>query len=175
MSSNTVKSEAAPSSEFQDNLNILRQIDLFSGLPLEAVKVLAYLCTRETFNEGDLLFQQKDDDGRAFYIISGKTQLLHRNEGGEMPIRQYGSGDFFGSLALLGSARRLFSMEASESTTCLTLTREKFTKTVAQFPELLPKIIKTIVREIHQWEKQGLSHPDANFKAGMRNVGVSLV
>ena len=175
MSSNMAKNNPAPSSEFQDNLNILRHIDLFSSLPLEAVKVLAYLCTRETFNQGDLLFQQKDDDGRAFYIISGKVNMVYNDNGSEKEIRQYTPGDFFGSLALLGSARRLFSMVASESTTCLTITREKFSKTVDQFPELLPKIVKTIVLEIHQWEKQCLARQAEALEGRLHNVGVTLV
>jgi CRP-like cAMP-binding protein len=169
------KSEPAPSSEFQENLNLLRQIDIFSGLPLEAVKVLAYLSSRETFRQGDLLFQQKDDDGRAFYIIAGKANLIYRDNGEDHPIRSYTVGDFFGSLALFGSARRLFSMEAMQDTTCLTITREKFSKTIAQFPDLLPKIIKMIVADIHQWEKQFLAHQDAALEPCLRYVGISLV
>ena len=39
----------SPSSEYQENLDILRQTYFFSGLPLESLKVFAYLCTREKF------------------------------------------------------------------------------------------------------------------------------
>ena len=38
--------------EFQDNLNLLRQTYFFSGLPLETLKVFAYLCDREKFRSG---------------------------------------------------------------------------------------------------------------------------
>ena len=45
MNSNSGKNESGTSSEYQENLDILRQIDFFSGLPLEATKVFAYLCS----------------------------------------------------------------------------------------------------------------------------------
>ena len=77
MNSNTEKNEDGATSEYQENLNILRQIDFFSGLPLEATKVFAYLCIREKFKSGDFLFQQDEEDEQAYYIISGSARLLH--------------------------------------------------------------------------------------------------
>ena len=66
-----------PSCEFQDNLEILRQTYFFSSLPLETLKIFAYLCTRAKFKQGEHIFRQNEDDGRAFYIIDGKARLLH--------------------------------------------------------------------------------------------------
>ena len=47
------KNSEHPHSEFQDNLNLLRQTYFFSGLPLETLKVFAYLCTRQKFDPGE--------------------------------------------------------------------------------------------------------------------------
>ena len=65
------KNNTTPSSEFQENLELLRQIYFFSGLPLETLKVFAYLCTREKFKPDEYIFNQDEDDGQAFYIIKG--------------------------------------------------------------------------------------------------------
>ena len=69
------ESSLSPSSEYQENLDILRQTYFFSGLPLESLKVFAYLCTRERFKTGETLFLQGEEDADAFCLIAGKAQL----------------------------------------------------------------------------------------------------
>lgn len=162
------------SSEFQENLEILREIPFFAKLPMEALKVIAYLCNRETFKEDQFLFNQKDDDGQAFYIISGTAELLYADEAGKQRIRNYGEGTFFGGLTLLGHMRRLFSMVALTDVTCLILTREKFSHSMSQFPELMPRIIEATVDRIRSWEERFLLSYDGRCSDCRNKVGVSL-
>jgi CRP-like cAMP-binding protein len=163
------------SCEFQENLSFLRQIDFFSTLPLEVNKILAYLCSREKYKQGDYLFQVNDNDEQAYYIINGTTRLFYEEAGKEKMIRDYESGDFFGRLSLLGNMPRLFSMKALSEVTCLTLTGEKFTKALSQFPEQMPKIIKAVAESIQGWEKRFVKHGGEKCEACMHNIGVSLV
>ena len=163
------------SCEFQENLNILRQIDFFSTLPLEVNKILAYLCIREKYKQGDYLFHEKDSDDQAYYIIDGEARLFHDEAGEEQMIRDFESGAFLGRLSLLGNMPRLFSMKALGEVTCITLTREKFTKALSQFPDQMPKIIKAVAESIQGWEKRFLQHGSTDCEACMHNIGVSLV
>ena len=105
------KNEDNPSSELEQNLEILRQTYFFSGLPLETLKIFAYLCTREKFKQGEYIFRQNEDDGQAFYIISGKAVLERENNSSIKEIRECHSGEFFGGLTLLGEARRLVCLK----------------------------------------------------------------
>ena len=175
MSSFTEEHQRPKSSEFQDNLEILRQMDFFSPLSLEALKVFAYLCTRETFKAGDYLFHQDDNDGKAFYIISGKAELV-RHDGDEDSIfRQYSEGEFLGGLALLGDMRRLFSLKASTDINCLMLSGDKFLKALEQFPELTPKVFNIIVERVRAWEERLLLSRDDICDACRRKLDVSLI
>ena len=175
MNSNSVKDEEHLSCEFKDNLSILREIYFFSGLPIETLKVFAYLCTREMFKEGEYLFSQGEDDGHAFYIISGKTILVHKAESDEQLIRDYGEGEFLGGLSLLGSMRRIFSLKSSLDTTCLVMTRDKFTRVIEQFPELMPKIFQAVLNGIGSWENRFFSGHAEICDACRRKMGVTLV
>ena len=175
MNSNSGKNNTCRSCEFQENLDILRQINFFSHLPLETLKVVAYLCTRERFKKGDYLFHQNEDDGLAFYIISGKAALFHKDKNGEHLIREYNEGEFIGGLTLLGSLHRLFSLQSITDLTCLVLTREKFTKALEQFPNLTPKVLKVVVDIICAWEERFLADYTATCDACKHNIGVSLV
>jgi len=175
MNSSGGKNDISLSGEFLENVDFLRETYFFSTLPLEVLKLLAYLCTRETFKSGDFLFNQGDDDGQAFYMLSGQTRLTHSINDEEQTIREFKKETFLGGLALMGSAQRLFSLQAVSDTTCLVLTRDKFGKAMEQFPDLMPKIAKTLVERICNWEHRFLGEIKENCDACMTKVGVSLI
>jgi CRP-like cAMP-binding protein len=169
------KNEASPSSELEENLEILRQTYFFSGLPLEATKVFAYLCIREKFKSGEFLFQKDDEDEQAYYIISGSARLFHSGDGKELVIRDCEEGEFLGRLALMSTMSRLFSLRARTDMICLTITREKFTKALEQFPDLMPKLIRVIVENIYSWERRFVAHRTVDCIDCFKEIGVSLV
>jgi CRP-like cAMP-binding protein len=165
----------APSSEFQENLEILRQIYFFSGLPLETLKIFAYLCTREIFKQGEYIFRQNEDDGQAFYILEGKARLEREGNGNTVNMRDCETGEFLGGLTLLGETGRLFSLKSVADTTCLVLNREKFAKTMAQFPDFLMKICKAVAQSIDTWEKRFLTDQGDQCGECMGRLGVTLL
>ena len=169
------RNDAHPSSELEDNLEILRQTYFFSGLPLETLKVFAYLCTREKFKKDEYIFEQHDDDGRAFYIISGKAMLERQDNDNTKKIRDCLAGEFIGGLTLLGEVQRLFSLKAEEDTICLVLEREKFAKALEQFPGIMPRIFKAVAKNIDSWEERFLADSADMCGECMVNLGVSLI
>ena len=174
MNSSMEKRQQPESSEFQQNLELLRQMDFFSGLPLEALKVFAYLFTREKFKPGDNLFEQDDNDGKAFYIVSGSAEIVRKDERGETILGKFVQGEFFGGLALLGDMRRLFSVRAQTELICLVITCEKFTKAIEQFPELMPRVLQATVARIRFWEERLLLEPGGLCDQCRKKLGVSL-
>jgi len=161
--------------ELNQNLELLRQTYLFSGIPLEALKVFAYLCSREKFKEGEYLLRQGEDDGQALYIISGQA-VLEREEGGLIrAVRQCHEGEFLGGLSLMGSMQRLFSLKAVSETICLILAREKFARTLSQFHDLMPSLFKALVGGVDGWEKSFLSSRTDQRDECLQHLGVSLL
>lgn len=175
MNSSMVKNDVCSLCEFDKNLSILREIYFFSELPLDTLKVLAYLCTRENCKAGDYLFQQNEDDGRAFYLISGQARLIHADANGAVTIRDFDKDTFVGSLALLGSFRRLFSLQALTDMVCLVLERQKFNKVVEQFPAILPRALQAMVGGIHSWEEKFLAQMDEGCGQCRGKMGVSVI
>jgi CRP-like cAMP-binding protein len=169
------KNNSNPASELEQNLEFLRQTYFFSGIPLEALKVFAYLCTRAKFKAGEYLFRQGEDDGQAFYIIEGKAVLEYERSGETTRVRDCDPGEFLGGLTLVGELRRLFSLKASTDTICLILNREKFTKALEQFQDLMPKIFKALVTGIDNWEERFLANRTDKCGDCMEHLGVSLL
>ncbi len=173
--SSSEKNNLTPSCEFQDNLEILRQTYFFSGLPLETLKIFAYLCTREIFRQGEHIFRQDEDDGRAFYIIDGRARLERNDNGEKIEIRDYQTGEFLGGLTLLGETRRLFSLKSVTDTTCLVLNRGQFLKTMEQFPNLLARICNAVAKSIDTWEDRFLADRGDQCGDCMGRLGVTLI
>jgi len=169
------RNNSTPSSEFQENLELLRQIYFFSGLPLETLKVFAYLCTREKFKQDEYIFSQNEDDGQAFYIINGTARLERQDNGKTITVGDYKAGKFIGGLTLLGETKRLFSLKSVTETTCLVLSRDKFSKTMKQFPDLLAKICNAVAKSIDIWEERFLSDRADQCGECLNELGVTLI
>ena len=63
----------------QQNLELLKDVHLFSNFPGKAMKLLAFLAERAQFFPGDVLFEEGDDYGRAYLILSGQLTLLKQS------------------------------------------------------------------------------------------------
>ena len=178
MNSTAERDEGKRPCGFQENLGLLRQIDFFSVLPIDTQKVVAYLCARERYKAGEYLFHQGDDDGRAFYILSGAVAIDREGAGTDgraVVIREYREGDFIGGLSLMGSMRRIFSARAKDDLACMVLTRERFTRAIEQFPELMPKVMRIAVERIRAWEEQFIFDCAVRCDHYKEKVGVSLI
>ena len=154
-------------------INLLKK--LFPDFNQETLQKIFESGKQQLLKSGEYLFRQGEDDGQAFYILEGTAVLERAENDNENAVRTCASGEFIGGLILLGKHRRLFSLRADAETNCLILSREKFTKTIEQFPELMPKLLKAVVSGIGNWEERFLS--DRAEKCGdcMANLGVSLI
>jgi len=162
-------------SEFLCNLNKFRQTNFFAGIPPEAVKIIAFLCSREFFQKGDYLFNQNDDDGCAYYILSGRVTLTRMNNNTEIEIKDYGEDSFIGALSIIAPMPRLFSLKAASDTACLVMTREKFSRVLDQFPDITLKIIKALGDKIQDAEKDFIHDFESHGKKIKNLLGISLL
>ncbi len=175
MSSSTDQAENSQACGFSNNLDILRELPFFTGISLDVMKVLAYLSSSESFRKGDVICAQGESLENCYYVKCGRIEVVRQAEDGEVSISTHGEGFFFGGLALLSPAAPLFTVRALEETECLVISREKFSKTVERFPDILPKILQSVVNHIFKWEEKFLlAHGQECASKGTRDLGLSL-
>jgi len=163
-------------SEFQQNLEYLRQIALFNGLDFECLKLLAMLSRRIDLIEGDQLMVQGEDDATCCFIINGGLQSYCHLDGEDYIIQSYQPGQFIGGLALLGKAIRLFTVQAVTESTVLKLNREGFQKVMNQFPGSMTKVGANLAADLTLWEQKSLAETDElAHDGGNRSLGISLL
>jgi CRP-like cAMP-binding protein len=166
--------ESCDTCEFTENLNLLRQVDFFSALPTEALKLATYLSAREHFQAGEVLFREGDDDGRAMYVVSGLLQAYREVDGKETALFSLEPGDLLGRLSLLGGIQRLFTLYVETDAVCLILSREKFARVLTLHPEAYPKLVRVIVENVTAWEKRLIKNTSGVTEC-RHNLGVSLI
>jgi CRP/FNR family transcriptional regulator, cyclic AMP receptor protein len=163
-----------PLSEYQANLEILMQLPLFAGLPLEPLKVLAYLCKRETFRPEEIMFHEHEVDSNAYYILEGTAELVSERDG-DAELTAFGEREFIGSMALFCDLKRLFTLRAKTKVVCVTLSRDKFQKVVERFPEITGRMVQSILLGVHAWEERFLREHALTCGDCRKMIGVSLV
>ncbi len=159
MSSSTAENSQVP--EMQQNLELLKEMPCFSSFPGKALKLLAFLSERAQVSPGDVLFEEGDDHGRAYLILSGKLTLVTQQDNTKLIVKHYAEGDFLGFFSLLGAMPALFTLEAATETTLLTINRKQFSKILEQFPETTTLALKALLKELHTWERKNIYQASA--------------
>lgn len=140
--------------ELEENLEVLRRTSVFSEIPLQRLRLYAYLSRRMRFRPGEFLFRQGDRDDRGYILMAGRAQIIREYEDRSLILGELKGGEFFGGLALLANVQRLFSIRAVTAMECLTVDRESFRKLVILFPEVAIKALEMMVRRIAQMEEK---------------------
>ena len=169
----SMEQKQAPS-EYQANLEMLMQTPVFSRLSLEPLKLLAYFCKREVFKAGEIIFRQEEPDANAYIIIEGKARLV-RESTEEETVGEFGENDLIGGMTLFYEMKRLFTLKAETKVSCLMLSRDRFQKTLEQFPEIAHKMFEAIVRNVYEWESRFVSDHGLKCAQCRGMLGVSLL
>ena len=167
--------EGRKPSGFNDYLDILRELPLFTGVPLDVIKVLAYLSGLEKVPAGEALCVQGDPMDRCFYVVDGSVDVVRQMGEHETAMLRRGAGYFFGGLGLLAaSAKALYTVRAVSEVEGLVLTKEKFQKTAQRFPDIQPKILGNVVAHVFRWEEAFLTAHAEECACRGGEMGLSL-
>ncbi|PWU19442.1 MAG: hypothetical protein C5B48_13535 [Candidatus Rokuibacteriota bacterium] len=108
-------------------LELLRQVALFSPLPVTTLEKLASRLHHRTETSGTLLIRQ-GDHGDLFYLLEeGRVEIVHDGR----RVAELGPGQYFGEIALLHDIPRVASVVALTDVGLLALEREVFVAAVA--------------------------------------------
>ena len=120
--------------------DILLKISFLKEItPMDLSRVIDAL-SEVKFKLGEDIFL-RGDEGDAFYVVKEGKVKIHDILVGNTRYDDVflGSGDYFGERALLTAETRAASVTAMEDTTCLSLSREEFTKLLGDVTKLILK------------------------------------
>lgn len=134
-----------------DKAELLKNVDLFSGLKKKEIKSLAEFCVNRSYGAGQTLVKQGDSGIGLYIILSGKVKIVKETAGGEtLEIAVQGPGEFFGEMTVLDNAPRSANVIAIEDTECLILTAWDFKAKLEMRPEIALQILPVVVRRFRE-------------------------
>jgi len=99
-----------------------------------------------SFPRNTIIFQEGDRGDHLYVVLSGKLKVfLADSDGKEIIVDMLGPGQYFGEMALDGSARSA-SVMTMESSRLAVIERDQFKQFIAQDPDAAFSVIITLIR-----------------------------
>jgi CRP-like cAMP-binding protein len=137
--------ELASQMRLQKAVSDLKKLELFEGLPDEAVARLVPRLERRTLREGEVLFREGDRGDTLYIIKTGWVKIVRYNERGEeLELNQNGPGDVVGEMALIDQAPRSATVIALSPVEMVQLKYEDFIDVITENPPLALELIRTL-------------------------------
>lgn len=127
--------------EISERIVLLRQVDLFAGLPGEMLRPLAEVCSAREVAADEVVFEENDPADGMYIVASGSVAIKR----GPTTLTVLQRPDFFGEVGLLDDAPRMAGAIARESGLLLFVDRDVFEQLTEDHPEVLRGIIRTLI------------------------------
>ncbi len=128
-------------------VDLLRAVELFSGLDESTLRSLAEATTEVEFEPGRYIVLEGQIGSGLFVIVRGTVRIVH----GDEVLARLGPADFFGELAVLDQAPRSASAVAEESTACLALASWDLLKLLERDPKLSLALLRALAGRIRSF------------------------
>jgi CRP-like cAMP-binding protein len=116
-----------------DDVNRLREIELFQGFEPEALRLFAFGAETRLLRAGDTLFRRGEASDGGYILISGSIAIAATDDGrpAEKIVRPIA---LIGEVALMASTTRPATAIAREPTTVLRAPRALFHRVLEEYP-----------------------------------------
>ena len=126
-----------PSPHGVEGVLSLAEIELFEGLPAEALRALAGEVREQELEAGERVFDFGQPGSDLYLVRSGRVRMLMPLGNGKMhPLATIGRGEFFGEIGFTDGDARTAAATAAARTHVYALSREGLTRASAAYPHL---------------------------------------
>ncbi|OHV79895.1 Crp/Fnr family transcriptional regulator [Ensifer sp. LCM 4579] len=134
----------------KDEVEMLRRITLFAGLPPAKLKLLAFTSDRVLYGAGESLFHQGDIGDAAYVILSGKADVLVSTSTGPVKVAEVEENSIIGEIAILCNTPRTATITTTTPLEALRIRKDDFLKLLADFPEMAVEIMRVLADRLSQ-------------------------
>lgn len=137
-------------------VELLKGVDLFSGLTEQQLEQLASLVIVSNFSRDETVILEKDESVQALFLIaSGEVKVYMTGiDGKETILALLERGDFFGEMSLIDGEPRSASVKAVTSAKLFIIRREHFLKLLDTTPGLATGLLMEMSRRLRKANRQ---------------------
>ncbi len=131
-----------------EEVELLRNIPLFSKIEPSKIKLLAFTSERLTFQPGDIVCKQGDMGDAAYVIMAGNADVIVNTPNGPLTVATMTKNDVVGEIAILIDIPRTATIKASSELTTLRITKDVFFRMVTEFPAMAVEMMRVLAERI---------------------------
>ena len=128
----------------KDEVGMLRQVPLFSGVAPAKLKLLAFTSDRVTYAPGQLLFRQGDVGDAAYVVLSGQAEVMVDSPAGQIKVAEVDPNSIVGEIAILCNVSRTATVRATTAVEALRIRKDHFLRLLGEYPEMTVEIMRVL-------------------------------
>ncbi|MBX3596143.1 MAG: cyclic nucleotide-binding domain-containing protein [Rhizobiaceae bacterium] len=132
----------------KEEVGMLRQVPLFSGIEPSKLKLLAFTSERVNYNDGQVLFRQGDEGDAAYVILTGKADVVVESEAGPIVVAVVEPNSIVGEIAILCDVSRTATVRANGRVETLRIRKDHFLRMLHEFPEMTIEIVRVLAMRL---------------------------
>jgi CRP-like cAMP-binding protein len=133
------------------DVETLRNIPLFAGLPTARLKLIAYTAEVVQFEAGEVMVRQGDPADAVYIIVEGEAEVsLTDGQGREIPLNTMGPNTIFGETGVLCQGRRTASVGARGRVVTFKISSKLFLDLVRQSPEIGMQVMTVLAQRLER-------------------------
>jgi CRP-like cAMP-binding protein len=133
------------------DVETLRNIPLFAGLPTARLKLIAYTAEVICFEPGEVIVQQGDPADAVYIIAEGEAEVwLSAREGHNLRLGSLGRHSLLGEIAVLCNGRRTATVQAKDRVVTLKIAGNVFLDLVRQSPDIGMQVMTILAERLER-------------------------
>ncbi len=102
------------------------------------------------YRKNTIVFTEGSPGDEMYIVISGGLRVFKTINGEDVELGSLGKYDFFGEISALLSTKRTASVETTENSTLMCLSREAVLTKMREDPKFAEKLITTLAQKLAQ-------------------------
>lgn len=136
---------------FERDVETLRNIPLFAGLPTARLKLIAYTAEIVRFEPGEVLVQQGAPADAVYIITEGEAEVwLADAAGHEIHVATVGPHSLLGEIAVIARSRRTTTVRAKDRVVTFKISANVFLDLVRQSPDIGMQVLTVLAQRLER-------------------------
>ena len=133
------------------DVEMLRNIPLFAGLPTPRLKLIAYTAEVIHFEPGEVIVQQGDPADAVYIIAEGEAEVwLAALDGHTVRLGSLSRHSLLGEIAVLCNGRRTATVRAKDRVVTLKIAARVFLDLLRQSPEIGMQVMTILAERLER-------------------------
>ena len=133
-----------------EKLDLLKRVPLFRSCGASQIERVGMLTDEVDLPKGRVLMRQGERGEEMFVVVDGAADIQRDGS----VIGHAGPGDFFGEIALLDGGPRTATVELTEDSRLLVVSRRDFQSLIEELPEIRLQVLEALAHRVRASEPE---------------------